>query len=166
MEMSDAAVMIPMGWAVAWLFGSDTWKIREGAFDGTRLDGLCIALILGFLAVLLKHDENERPRSHEFLGRHLRGRPSFDRINPKISADAVMTGKIRRFMMVLLLAVGGRSLALAMEHALRLVHWRSLRESAHRRSDDVVRCSTVIDKPECVAMFNDVSDAQQKLWLK
>jgi len=24
----------------------DTWKIREGAFDSTRLDGLCIALIL------------------------------------------------------------------------------------------------------------------------
>jgi hypothetical protein len=24
----------------------DTWKIREGTFDSTRLDGLCIALIL------------------------------------------------------------------------------------------------------------------------
>jgi hypothetical protein len=42
------------------------------------------------------------------------------RINPKFSTGAVMTGKIRRFMMLLLLAAGSRSLALAMEHALRL----------------------------------------------
>jgi hypothetical protein len=42
--------------------------------------------------------------------------------------------------------------------------------SARRRSDAVgfvvVRCSMVIDKPECVTMFDDVSDAQQRLSLK
>jgi hypothetical protein len=30
----------------------------------------------------------------------------------------------------------------------------------------VLRCSMVIDKPECVTMFDDVSDAQQRLSLK
>jgi hypothetical protein len=44
------------------------------------------------------------------------------------------------------------------------------RVSAHRRSDAVgfvvVRCSMVIDKLECVTMFDDVSDAQQRLSLK
>jgi hypothetical protein len=41
--------------------------------------------------------------------------------------------------------------------------------SARRRSDAVgfvVRCSMVIDKPECVTMSDDVSDAQQRLSLK
>jgi hypothetical protein len=42
---------------------------------------------------------------------------SLGRINPKISADAVMTGKMKRFMMVLFLVVGGRRLALALERA-------------------------------------------------
>jgi hypothetical protein len=29
-----------------------------------------------------------------------------------------------------------------------------------------LRCSMVIDKPECVTMFDDLSDAQQRLSLK
>src|SRR5258708_22630339 len=36
---------------------------------------------------------------------------SLGRINPKISADVVITGKMKRFMMVLFLMVGGCSLA-------------------------------------------------------
>src|ERR1700730_3336249 len=44
---------------------------------------------------------------------------SLGRITPKISADAVMKGKMRRFM-ILLLVVGVSSLALAMECALRV----------------------------------------------
>jgi hypothetical protein len=39
-----------------------------------------------------------------------------------------------------------------------------------RRSDAVgfvvVRCSMIIDKPECVTMFDEVNAAQQRLSLK
>ena len=39
--------------------------------------------------------------------------------------------------------------------------------SAHRRSDAVgfvvVRCSMIIDKPECVTMFDDVSECSAKI---
>jgi hypothetical protein len=49
-------------------------------------------------------------------------------------------------------------------------HWRSLTgvctPPQRCRRFVVVRCSTVIDKPECVTMFDDVSDAQQRLLLK
>ena len=73
---------------------------------------------IGFLAILLKRDRNHRPRSHELLGR-LRDGLLCEQKTPKISADALRTDELMRFI-ALRLVVGACTLALAMERALGL----------------------------------------------
>ena len=66
------------------------------------------------LAVLLKRDRNQLPRSYEVFGRRLRDRLLTRQRNSEINADAATKTKMRRFIVILLM-VGG----------CRVVAWRS-----------------------------------------